>query len=141
MPLPHVYADFNAIEYSSEGTICAEIALTGYGTLASLARQRLRLVEGMPLLLYEPNDIECEAVAHFDSSRKDPAGRVGEWVARITDHRTIRESKLPEEYSNAHPCIVCGGDFTAQLTSAGRSYNETCIYCGSSVMAPMASPQ
>jgi hypothetical protein len=140
MPLPRIYADFNAIEYLGEGSSSAEVPLTGYGTLASLARQKLRLFEGMAVLLYEPSDIECEAVVHFDYSRKDPAGRVGAWVARIADHRAIRDSKQSEEPSSEHPCIICGGDFAPQLAGA-RNYMETCIHCGASVMEPMAPPK
>jgi len=140
MPLPRVYADFNAIEYLGEGPFAAELALTGYGTLASLARQKLRLVEGMAVLLCEPNDIECEAVVHFDSSRKDPAGRSGEWIALIADHRAIRDSKEADASSNEHPCIVCGNDFATQLI-ANRNYEETCSHCGASVMEPMAPPK
>lgn len=140
MPLPRVYADFNAIEYLGEGSTAAELALTGYGTLASLARQKLQLSEGMAVLLYEPDDIECEAVVHFDSTRKDPAGRVGAWVARIADHRAIHDSKHSEKPSNEHPCIVCGADLAPQLAGS-RNYAEICIQCGASVMKPMAPPK
>jgi len=140
MTLPRIYADFNAIEYIDEKTHAAEISLTGYGTLASLARQNLRLSEGMSVLLYEPNDIECEAIAHFDPSRKDPAGRLGEWVACIADHRAIRSSVHPETSSNEHPCITCGSNFTDQLLDS-RNYKEKCVHCGASVMEPMAPPE
>jgi hypothetical protein len=119
--LPRVYADFNAIEYVSTGQASAETPLTGYGTLASLARQRLQLAEGMWLLLYEPNDIECEADVHFDSSRTDPAGRKGQWVARINDHRQIRSSSASEESPLEHPCIVCGTNFAAQGDTLARN--------------------
>ena len=140
MSPPRIYADFNAIEYLDNERSIAEVALTGYGTLASLARQRLRLVEGMALLLYQPNDIECEAVAHFERFRRDPADRSGEWVARL-DARKIRDCLHPEEASNEHPCIVCGRDFLAQPSTVARNYKENCIGCGASVMEPMAPPE
>lgn len=140
MPIPRVYADFNALECIGEGSSAAEMALTGYGTLASLARQNIRLVEGMQLLLSEPGDIECEAVAHFDATRKDPAGRIGEWVARIADHRNVRDCTETTEPSNEHPCIVCGLDLMAQRTTLARNYKETCVGCGASVMEPLAPP-
>ena len=140
MQLPRIYADFNAFQGAVEGEAFAELELTGYGTLASLAKQRIRLKEGMELLLFEPNDIECSAVAHFDASRKDPAGRIGAWVARIPTPVMIRDSTQPEEPSGEHPCIVCGGDFKEQFATRGRNYIETCLYCEASVMAPMAPP-
>lgn len=135
MSLPRIYADFNAIEYLTDERPMAQMALTGYGTLGSLARQGLRLAEGMTLLLYEPNDIECEAVVHFQRSRRDPAGRVGAWVARL-DHRNIRACTHPGESFGQHPCIVCGRDFMDHLHT--RNYTEICTGCGASIMEPMA---
>ncbi len=138
--VPHIYADFNAIEYSPDGGPEAEIVLTGYGTLASLARQRLRLTEGMKLVLCELNDIECDGIAHFDRTRIDPAGRLGAWVARI-DHTLIRESFTEEDWPKTHPCSGCGADLNTLFKGLARSYTEHCPLCSTSVMAPMAPPE
>jgi ribosomal protein L37AE/L43A len=139
MPPPRVYADFNAIEYTPDKPF-AEMPLTGFGTLASLARQRLRLFEGMRLILFESNDIECEATAHFDRSRIDPAGRQGEWIARF-DHRLIRDlPNIGETLPKQHPCIVCGQPFYGQERGRGRTYTDRCSNCGASVMEPMLAP-
>jgi hypothetical protein len=137
MPLVCVYADFNAIEHV-EGSSLAEMPLTGYGTLASLAQQRVHLVEGMRVLLYEPNDIECEVHVHFDISRCDPAGRLGAWIARF-DHSAIRSTSLNDFSFTSHPCIVCGTDFR-NARSKVRDYTECCTHCGASVMEPLAKP-
>lgn len=51
MNQPYVYADFNGIEYLGPDRSEAVLDLAGYGTLACLARQRLRLAEGMALML------------------------------------------------------------------------------------------
>ena len=138
MPLPRIYADFNAIEYIDSERTKAEMALTGYGTLRSLARQSLRLEEGMTLLLYEPNDIECEGVAHFEMNIKDPAGRVGQWVARIKCG-DIRECKRKDVIWD-HPCIECGTDLVKAFGRIGGNYKEHCPACGASIMAPMLPP-
>jgi hypothetical protein len=137
MSLVCVYADFNAIEYV-EGSSLAEMPLTGYGTLLSLAQQGVRLAEGRRVLLYEPNDIECEVHVHFDIARYDPAGRLGEWIARF-DHSTIRSTSLDDFSCTSHPCIVCGSDFR-NAASKVRNYTECCVHCGASVMAPLAKP-
>lgn len=137
MPLISVYADFNAIEYQP-GSSQADMPLTGYGTLCSLAQKRLSLVEGMRLLLYEPNDIECEVEVYFDFGRTDPSGRLGEWVARF-DPSTIRPTLLTEFSCRCHPCIVCGTDFL-KTPRKTRDYTERCEHCGTSVMAPLATP-
>jgi hypothetical protein len=137
MSLPRGYADFNAIEYPPSVS-CAEMPLTGFGTLGSLARQGLRLEEGMSLVLFEPNDIECEATIHFDWSRTDPAGRNGEWVARFAP-RLVRDlENTGESVPQEHPCIVCGKPFFGQ--ELRRAYTEVCVNCGASVMEPMLPP-
>lgn len=136
---PYIYTDFNAFEYMDDERIRGEIPLTGYGTLASLARQRLRLVEGMMFVAYEPNEIECAAIAHFDPTRSDPAGRRGEWVA-VIEARLIRESAQDREESNRHPCSKCSQDLRACPTYQ-RSYSEVCPFCGTSVMTPLDPPQ
>jgi hypothetical protein len=138
--LPYVYADFNAIEHLASSKNRAQIPLTGYGTLRSLAQQRLRLVNGMRLILFEPEDIECEGVAHFDLNRTDPVGRKGEWVVFI-DSSKIRDCTLSPDKNESHPCVVCGTDLTATFEKAGRTYEETCPVCGTSVMAPLFPPQ
>jgi hypothetical protein len=138
--VPRVYADFNAIEYPSGGGVDAVIALTGYGTLASLARQRLWLREGMKLMLYEPNDIECEGVAHFDKARIDPAGRLGEWVAHV-NHTLVKANTTETHEPSTHPCSGCGEDLNAFFRISGRSYSERCPLCNTSVMAPLAHPE
>ena len=135
---PYIYTDFNALEYTDEERIRGEIPLTGYGTLASLARQQLSLVEGMRFVAYEPNEIECDAIAHFDPIRTDPAGRRGEWVA-VIDANLIRETTRDTETSNHHSCSKCSRDLKESPTYQ-RSYVEVCPFCGTSVMTPLDPP-
>jgi predicted RNA-binding Zn-ribbon protein involved in translation (DUF1610 family) len=140
MSLPHIYADFNGIEYLTDDQSLATIRLAGYGTLASLSNQKIRLIEGMSLILYEPNDIEVEGVAHFDRTLSDPAGRVGEWVVNI-DARKIRDCVLNESMPQEHLCFGCGKNLKAHLKIFGQQYTEFCPNCGTSIMAPMAPPE
>ena len=140
MPHPsRLYADFNAIEYPADGSCYALMPLTGYGTLASLSRQRIRLTEGQPLVLFEPNDIECDATAHFEDLRLDPVGNKGEWVARIATNE-FREAIGDEDLSLKHPCYGCGTDLNVQEPPGWRSYREACNACGTPVMAPLLPP-
>lgn len=136
---PRIYADFNAIERDPRGAQLADVSITGYGTLASLAEQRLRISEGMRVILFEPEDIECEGVAHFDETRTDPAGRVGEWVVRV-DAQAIRSctsGSLPK----SHPCFGCGINLLPHLETVGQRFIECCPSCGTSIMAPLAPPE
>ena len=136
---PRVYADFNSLEYHDTQRSAASVGLTGYGTLASLSRQHLQLQEGMALLLYEPNDIEVEGVAYFDSAREDPAGRAGEWMARVDPSR-FRDCTEPEARAQEHLCFSCGRNIYFHLSQVGQQYKELCPSCGTSVMAPLAPP-
>ena len=137
MALPYIYADFNALNPHADDAI-VEMQITGYGTLASLARQKLRFTEGMAMVVYEPMDIECEATAHYDSLLKDPAGRPGAWVVRLNP-TNIRESVQSQDNNGEHPCIICGHDFKVSF-ARGRNYTEHCVSCGASVMEPLAPP-
>ena len=136
---PRIYADFNAIEYPTDGSSYALLPLTGYGTLASLSRHGLRLTEGQPLILFEPNDIECDATAHFEQTRADPVGTLGEWVALISKNE-FRNIVGDEELSLQHPCFGCGVDLNNQEPPGWRSYKEVCNVCGTPVMAPLLPP-
>lgn len=140
MTIPRVYADFNALPNADPvpGSTKVRMAITGLGTLRSLARQRLTLSEGMTILLFESRDIQCLATVHFDPSLSDPAGRTGAWVAEL-DPGTIEDSSL-DDPDTGHPCLSCGRDLTAYLSVAGFSYNQHCPYCTTSLMAPLAKP-
>lgn len=141
MTIPCIYADFNAVLCAKkrEGTSEVEMPITGYGTLQSLAQQGIRLTEGMPLLLFEPGDIQCEAFAHFDDQLTDPAGRVGAWVA-VLNLNDVQDSTMPWP-SDLHPCISCGADLRDHLRTHGSGYVEHCPRCDASVMEPMAPPR
>lgn len=142
MEVPCVYVDFNALPSARAMSGSAQVAMeiTGYGTLRSLARQRLHLAEGMALLLFEPNDIQCHATAHFEPLLTDPAGRVGAWVA-LLDPGSIEDCALPEEVGIGHPCASCRNDLVPYLREVGQRYTEHCPTCGTSVMAPMEPPR
>ncbi len=139
MPVPRVYADFNGIEYLAADRSEALLSLTGFGTLASLSLQKLRLSEGLSVVLYEPDDIEADATVHFDASRVDPIGRIGSWVAKL-DARKIRSCVDGETLGRVHPCFGCGKDLSDHFLSMGRYYDESCPHCGASVMAPLSPP-
>jgi hypothetical protein len=138
MPLPRVYADFNSLEYINEDGSISRLGLTGYGTISSLSRQKLRLVEGMPIICFEPNDIEVQGIAHFDNSVCDPAGRIGSWFAIIDQHK-VKNVDISEEENFEHPCFHCGANLKEHLHRVGQHYNEHCPNCGTSVMAPLAT--
>jgi hypothetical protein len=139
-PLPRIYADFNAIEYENDGSCYARVPLTGYGTIASLSKQRLRLAEGQSLVLFEPNDIECNARAHFERERIGPAGLVGEWVA-IIPQNDFRDCVGDDELTLEHLCFGCRTDLEQQRPTGWRSYHEVCSNCGTPVLAPLAPPE
>jgi len=136
-PTPRVYADFNAIEHQDAGY--SRLPLTGYGTLASLSKQQIRLVEGQELVLYEPSDVECDATVYYDKSSAGPAGIVGEWFARIP-RGAFRDCTGDEELTLEHPCSGCGLDLEKNQPVHWRSYHEVCATCGTPVMAPLAPP-
>ncbi|MFZ6818759.1 hypothetical protein [Undibacterium sp. Ji22W] len=140
MALPRVYADFNSLEYVNEDGSISRLGLTGYGTISSLARQQLRLVEGMPLIFFEANEIEVQGFAHFDNSVRDPAGRIGAWFGVVDQHK-VKNVDISEEANFEHPCSHCRASLNEYLKRVGQQYNEYCPNCGTSVMAPLSPPE
>lgn len=140
MKIPFVYADFNSLESASIGSYDSRIDLVGYGSLMSLSRQKIQLSEGMRLIVYEPNDIEAEGVAHFDWTESDPAGRDGKWYALINKDE-INESSQEDLSDESHLCFGCGGDLNELLTTKARNYTEECPVCRTSVMKPLEPPK
>jgi hypothetical protein len=138
-PISRVYADFNAIEHQDVTEGYSLLPLTGYGTLASLSRQKLRLTERQQLVLFEPNDVECDATVYYAKERAGPAGILGEWVAQIKKN-AFRDCTGDEELSLEHPCFGCGLDLETHQPAHWRSYHEICAKCGTPVMAPLAPP-
>ncbi len=138
-PISRVYADFNAIEHHEATPEYSLLPLTGYGTLASLSKQKIRLTEGQELVLFEPNDVECDATVNYDKDRAGPAGIVGEWVAKI-QKKSFRDCFGDEDLRLEHPCFGCGLDLETHQPNHWRSYFEVCAKCGTPVMAPLAPP-
>jgi hypothetical protein len=136
---PRFYADFNGIEYLDADQSHAVLELAGYGALASLGEQKLRLTEGMAVVIYEPDDIEADAVVRFDRARTDPAGRTGAWVAHL-DARKIRTCAEGTAMPETHPCFGGGRDLKPHFRIVGQRYNEHCPDCGTDVMSPMLPP-
>lgn len=136
---PRIYADFNAIEYLDGSRVEARMSITGYGSLASLSKQKIRLSEGLRLTLFEPGDVEVTGVAHFDPARRDPAGRAGEWVVQFRASE-IRDSACGSELTREHLCFSCGENMYTHLDKVGRRYVESCPRCGTSVMEPLGPP-
>lgn len=141
MNVPRLYADFNALPSSLPlpGTSKVRMEITGLGTIRSLARQGLRLRDGMAVLLFEPGDIQCLATVYFDPSIADPSGKAGAWIAEL-DPSEIEDSSLPEEPDGGYPCSSCGYDLDAFISSEGFNYAQSCPHCGASLMAPMEKP-
>jgi hypothetical protein len=80
LPLRLIDERIDAIEYLP-GVSCAEMLLTGFGALGSLARQGLRLEKGMSLVLFEPNDIDVLSPPPIAQSKQSEltCRRTGNW--------------------------------------------------------------
>jgi hypothetical protein len=75
---PSVYADFNNADQRG----C--LRLNCIGTMEDLARQGIRLQEGLQLLLHD-EELEAEGEAHFSSEEQV-------WVA-IVNWRMVRQKR------------------------------------------------
>ena len=135
-----VYADFNGVDgVTGEPAMC-HLLLTGYGTIASLNNQQIRLREGMRLIFFTPNDIEVEGDVFFDRENPGKFSAVGQWKAKYNQDE-VRDSIVGEEGDPLkHLCFDCRLDLKDYLKTVGQSYAETCPNCGTDVMYPLLPP-
>jgi hypothetical protein len=80
MPLPSVIADFNNADR------CGRVRLSTVGSLESLARSGLRLVDGLAVRVHD-DELEADGVASYSDDE-------GIWVAAI-DWDAIRQISPP----------------------------------------------
>ena len=135
-----IYADFNGIESPSEDAAQCLLDLTGYGTLASLSLQQIRLHEGMSLTLFDPDGLEVEAVALFDESKVGKDSHSSGWLAKFKCS-LIKECTPVLHDFDKHLCFKCRRDLKSHLLEVGQQYKEICPYCETSVMFPLLPPE
>lgn len=137
-----IYADFNGIvdcRKKASNLVC--LALTGYGTIASLSRHQICLREGLILIFYEPNDIEVEGEVFYDTNFPGKFTSPGQWLA-LYDPELIRNSEESSALElKEHLCFNCRLDLTEHLNIVGRQYKEVCPDCGTSIMYPLFPPE
>ncbi len=130
--MKRVYADFNDLPRSTDDD--RRMWLAYYGSIRDLARQRIRLREGMRLTLYDSSDgdedMEVEAVVRFDASATDL--RLN-WYIEVELSTFRRVPHSPDEsFSMSMPCTHCGVDLEGTPTHLDAS--TLCPRCGGLVL-------
>lgn len=134
-----VYADFNGIESSSEDDGLCHLDLTGYGTLASLSLQQIRLYEGMPLTLFDPDGLEVKAIAFYDARKVGENINSSGWFAKF--QRGLIKECVPTLHDyDKHLCFKCRRDLKQYLREVGQEYKEKCPHCKTSIMFSLLPP-
>ena len=134
-----IYADFNGITTLGYSNY-EYIDLCGYGTLASLSYYNIKLKNGMDLTLFEPGDIEVDAVIEFISSETDKHNPLGKWFGKYKSE-SIKASNTDSEYNQEHLCFKCRYNLEEHLNNVGRKYNESCPICNTAIMYPLLPPE
>ena len=141
--MTRIYADFNAQldpgGPGRPGLVCLE----RLGTLRDLCDARIRLREGLPLLLYtdstEDEDIEIEAIARWIADPAAANGGIwaGEFApAAFRDVPKYRDRDVLEWF----PCGACGFNLADDIRRSGLNSSTTCPQCGVRVHSPIAPP-
>src|SRR2546427_11981218 len=80
MSTPRVYADFNDLPGPTDND--QRMRLSYWGSLCDLARQRIRLRDGMPITVYDSSDgdedMEVDGIARYNVSAATYAS-LGMW--------------------------------------------------------------
>lgn len=130
-----IYADFNGVELCGSDSNILHLDLTGYGTLASLSLNQIRLKEGQLLEFADPDGLSVCATVFFDEKRV--SNNCSGWFAMF--HKAdISESGNLEHDFCSHLCFKCRKNIKPYLDMVGRQFNEICPFCGTSVMHPLS---
>lgn len=134
-----VFVDFNGFGNIEDDNF-SFLDLCGYGTIASLSNQMIRLEVGMELVLFAPGDIEVDAVIEFYTEIKDKFNLGGKWFGKF-EKGAIRASKTAEDqYDYSHFCFNCRLELSEFLDEIGRQYSENCPNCNTPIMFPLLPP-
>jgi hypothetical protein len=129
-----IYADFNGIEKCEFDSDLLCLNLTGYGTLASLSFNEVKLFKGQVLELSDPDGTSVFGTVYFDKNKisKNCSG----WFAKFREDE-ISEGEPLKYDKNAHLCFKCRKNIKPHLDMVGRQYKENCPYCGTPIMFPL----
>lgn len=135
--IPKIYADFNNIEDFENDSFCY-LNLTGYGTLASLSNNQIRLMEGMKFHFYD--DCGTAVIAHVFFYRNLVNNYCSGWFAKFRKEDIFYEPVVEHNFS-IHLCSRCRRNIYLDLDhTIGREYKGACTHCGELVMSPLFPP-
>ena len=134
-----IYADFNGCMESPRDSSKSIVPLDTWGSLRDLSNAGVRLQEGLKLVVHmdsdETEDIEADAVAHFDRERRW-------WYAELESE--IRDVPAYDRSVTEFLCLGCRldlGPLALVPDSAPPKRYEHCPKCGLSIQSATAPPK
>lgn len=135
--LQKIYADFNNLEHF-ENDDFVYLNLTGYGTLASLSNNQIRLAEGMKLHFYDDCGTAVIADVFFYGNLIN--NHCSGWFAKFRNEDIFYEPVVEHDFL-IHLCSRCRRNIYLDLDQTiGRQYKGACIHCGELIMTPLLPP-
>lgn len=128
-----IYADFHKAGDSQWTAGHEAVPLVCWGTLKDLCRLGVRLVEGMPLVVYMDN-CDSEDMTYRGTARFERAS--GKWWVEY-DPATLDYPPRQHDYSRGLVCWAC----KAEVRDLGVHPGEQCSCCGVLLEAPWAPPE
>ena len=133
-----IYADFNGIDQKDDSSGECDMDLTGYGTLASLSTQQIKLREGMILQFFDDDGTTVKGTVYFDP--KKITYNCSGWFARFHDDDISYDG--PQEFDfQMHLCFSCRHNIKKYIESVGQNFTGTCPHCGTPIMYPLLPPE
>lgn len=133
-----IYADFNGVEACTSGSNMLCLDLTGYGTLASLSLNKLKLKEGQTLDFSDTEGLSVSGEIYFDKDQV--SGNCSGWFAKFQRGDISEGEPLDHDY-DTHTCFTCRNNIKPYLDSVGRQFKENCPFCDTSVMITLSNPR
>jgi hypothetical protein len=129
MSVVRIASDFNDPGFDKE------VSLEYFGTLRDLSRLRLRLKNGMALLIYDSGDgdqdMEIEGVAKYKS---------GHWSAELNPATFRRVPRQSAGTAFDFLCFHCGKDIYEWLCEHKLKADTMCPHCGGYIREALHTP-
>lgn len=142
--VPRLYADFNAQLDCGGPDRPGLVHLERLGTLRDLGEARLRLHDGLALVLYtdssENEDLEIEVTARWFTDPKMVRG--GCWVGEFNpkEFRDVPTSAI-RSVREWFPCGACGTNLATDIQSTGLNSKSQCRVCGFRIHSLIDPPE
>ena len=138
MKFPRIYADYNGLQASSRNLSKLAVALDTFGTLRVLSNARVRLQDGVQLVIFDysddEEDLENTVTVYWEEARN-------RWLAKFLEEDVVYIPKRDRTENNEFLCLKCRLPLQGHIEKNETNENSACPRCGEKIFAAIKPPE